>query len=85
MNYDNEVFGVYIGPMTDKAQEYCLTSCSNYRDLNDKIMDMSIELLLTCIEFERKNKCRANILNRLYSRFTELRKNEERRELYQRD
>ena len=63
------------------AEEYAVT-CSNYRDLQSYIMDLSIEQLESCIAVERAGRKRHNILHRLHMRYCEARKNQERKVLF---
>ena len=76
--FDNEVPG--LGAEADKK---CQAICTNYRDLQLHIMDLDETELLQCIVVERSYRKRANILTRLYARYSELRKNRERLELLQ--
>lgn len=64
-----------------KRREECEAMCVNYAILQNYIMDLSQEDLLACIIAEKKSKNRVNILTRLYARFSELRKDKERREM----
>lgn len=68
--------------VSSKQVELRKAECSCARDLNLHIMGMSKETLLQCIIVEKATRNRVNILTRLYSRFSELRKNEEKRELF---
>lgn len=56
-------------------------ACSNWRELQECIHALEEEDLLKCIAVEKMDRNRANILNRLYSRYSAMRKNRERREL----
>ena len=68
--------------ITSNGIAKCETACSNFRDLQTHIMDMSEEELLMCIAVEKAGRNRHNILNRLYSRYSILRKNRERLEVF---
>lgn len=76
--YDKELFGYKLGKIN---VSFCENICTNYVDMNYKLQDLTQQQILQCIEYERKNRRRANILNRLYTRFNSLRKNQERLEL----
>lgn len=65
----------------DDDYDECKALCSNYSDLNLHIMSMGEDQLLMCIAVEKNERNRANILNRLYARYSEIRKAYERREL----
>lgn len=55
--------------------------CSNWRELQECIHALDETDLLKCMVVEKMDRNRANILNRLYSRYSAMRKNRERREL----
>lgn len=77
----NKIFGVsfHIGTGTELALK---EMCSNYANLNEELHKLSEDEILMAIIIEKQTKMRSNIINRLYSRYSALRKHRERVELY---
>lgn len=56
--------------------------CSNAGVLNENIMDFTEWDLRAAMYVENQKRKRSNILNRLYSRYSKVRSEREKRELY---
>jgi len=74
------MFGYRI-KVTLKQRETYAAMCANYSLLQNYIMELSQDELIGCIMEEKRTRGRVNILTRLYARFSELRKTDERREM----
>lgn len=59
--------------------------CANFNELDVQIMEMSEEHLLHCLAVEHAGQCRFNIINRLYARYNNVRKNREKLEVFARE
>ena len=68
--------------LADSSVKKYKAICSNYRDLQEHIMHLTSAEIEACIAVERSDRKRFNILNRLHMRYCEIRKNNERAQLY---
>lgn len=74
------IFGQSVVVTGDEETKF-KDACANYIKLQDVCMELSEDDIMKCIVIEKRNRNRANILTRLYSRYSNLRSRREKLEL----